>query len=100
MNFKKRTKEEIDEAVKNGDYTGGYSWWPWLWYMRKMYVVGFLGNLAGGIAGFVTYFQDGGFVSGDPVGLGVGIFFGVLAAPLIGFLIRRDFKESKKGITR
>jgi len=95
MNFRKRTNAEIDESVRQGDYTGGYEWWPWLLYMRKMYVVGFLGNLAGGIAGFTIFLQES-----DYVGLGVGIFFGLFAAPLIGFLIRRDFNESKKGISR
>jgi len=95
MNWKKRTQTEIDQAVAKKDYTGGYEWWPWLWYMRKMYVVGFLGNLAFGITGFTLFAQDGEWVS-----FGVGCFFGLFAAPLIGYMIRRDYKESKKGISR
>ncbi len=95
MNWKKRTEAEIDESVAKKDYTGGYEWWPWLWYMRKMYVLGFLVNLSFGIAGFTIFTQDSEWTS-----FGIGCFFGLFTSPLIGFLIRRDFKESKKGISR
>jgi len=92
MNWRKRTEKEIEESIKKKDYTGGYEFLPWLWYMRRMYVVGFFGNLAAGIYGFVSFFQEGDWVS-----LGVGIFFGLFAAPLIAYMLIKDYNESKKG---
>lgn len=93
--FKKRTKSQIDASTTLGDYTGGYEFLPWLLYMRLGFTVGFFANLAGGIAGFVIFFQEY-----DWIGLGVGCFFGVIATSLIALSLIRDYKESKKGISR
>lgn len=99
----KKTQEEIDKAVKNRDYTGGYEFWPWLWYMRKGYILGFLGNLVGGIISFTIFFKEYlqyGFSGDTWVGLAAGCFFGVFAPFLIGFLLRRDYKDGKQGFSR
>lgn len=95
MNFKKRTKAEIDYAVDvQKDYTGGYEFWPWLIYMRKGYLLGFFLNAALGI---------GCFVSGDKsdwVTWAAGGFFGLFAPGLIGYKLRQEYKDLKKGISR
>jgi hypothetical protein len=92
--WKKRTNDEIETSVRAGDYTGGYEFWPWLFYMRKMYVVGFFANLSSGWIGGLS------MVTSDPsewVGYGVIGFFGVLAPILIAYMLRKDYAMSKKG---
>lgn len=93
----KRTNEEIQESVRNGDYTGGYKFWPWLLWMRKGHTSALLLNLIFGWCGGISVLKD------DPTdftGYGVLIFFGIFVPILAAFLIRRDYKESQKGITR
>jgi hypothetical protein len=98
MNWKKRTQAEVDySADKLKDFTGGYEWWPWLWYMRKGYLLGFFGNLALGWAGGLSAASD------DPrdwISYAVIGFFGIFAPSIIGFMLRRDYKEGKQGKTR
>ena len=97
--WSKRTEQEIEESVKNKDYTGGYKFWPWLLWMRKMYVLGFLLNLTFGWIGGLTSFNP---ENENPAWIGYAVigFFGIFAPTLIGFLLRRDYKEGQKGITR
>jgi len=98
MNWKKRTKEQIDYSTDRlNDYTGGYEWWPWLWYMRKGYLLGFFGNLALGWAGGISAMMDD---PSDWISYAVIAFFGIFAPTLIAFLLRRDYKEGQKGISR
>jgi len=98
MNFKKRTKEQIDYSVDVlKDYTGGYDFYPWLLHMRKFHTLGFIGNLLIGWIGGITSIKSD---PSDWVSYAVFGFFGIFAPTLIGFLLRRDFKESKKGISR
>jgi hypothetical protein len=97
MNWKKRTKSEIDLAVSKKDYTGGYEWWPWLWYMRKGHMLGFFGNLLLGWIGGVSAAID---EPSDWIAYAVIGFFGIFAPVTIGYLLRRDYRESKKGISR
>lgn len=92
MNWKKRTPMQVDESVNKRDYTGGYEFGPWLIHMRKMYLVGLLGNLAGGLACLSIYMQEGEFVT-----LGCSIFFGLFAPTLIATLLRKEYKRLKKG---
>lgn len=92
--WRKRTEAEIDASVRLGDYTGGYEFGPWLFWMRKMYVVGLLGNIFGAIKGWQIFATES-----DNVGLAVGIFF-TLSSILIGYKIRQDYTDSKKGISR
>lgn len=97
MNWKKKTEAEIDSAVAKKDYTGGYEWGPWLWHLRKMYVVGLLGNLFLGWFGGICTMDPS---NDNPIWMGYAVigFFGIFAPTLIGFLLRRDYKEGKKGI--
>lgn len=39
--FRKRTKEEEDAAIKNGDKTGGYKFLPWIVWKRPFYILYF-----------------------------------------------------------
>lgn len=97
--WSKRTKEQIKTSVNQRDFTGGYKFWPWLWYMRKGYLLGFFGNLLIGWFGGLAALNP---ENDNPTWLGIGVigFFGVFAPTLIGFLLRRDYKEGQKGITR
>lgn len=89
MSLRKRTQSEIEEAVGKGDATGGYSWFPWLIWMRTMYVVGFFLNLIFGIIGLVTTWPE-------TAGILFGIMFGVIAPTIIGIALARDYKKLKK----
>lgn len=94
MNFKKRTKEEIDYAVDvQKDYTGGYEFWPWLIYMRWSYLIGLFLNAAIGLGSFITGDKS------DWITWAVGGFFGVFAPALISYKLRQDYKNLKKGIS-
>lgn len=97
--WSKKTKEELELSDANKDYTGGYEFFPWLWYMRKWYVVGFIGNLLGGWVGGIASFNPS---NENPIALSLAIIgiFGIFAPILIGYLLRRDYKEGKMGITR
>ena len=102
-NWTKKTEQEKNEARKRNDYTNGYEFWPWLWYMRKWYCFAFLLNLGGGIACFTVFFKEVskyGFEGDVWVGLAAGCFFGILIPIIIRFLLRRDYKEGKQGISR
>ena len=95
MKWKKRTQEEINYSTdKLKDYTGGYEFFPWLWFMRKLYLLGFFGNMAlgwcGGMSGILNDPKDW-------VGYAIIGFFGVLAPALIGYMLRRDYKMLQKG---
>ncbi len=94
MNFKKRTKEEVEASVINKDYTGGYDYLPWLIYMRPLYVFGAAANLAAGIHLFNI-----GVTEPNTVGIVAGLFF-ITASIAIKLLLIRDFKLSKKGISK
>lgn len=92
--WRKRTEAEIDASVKLGDYTGGYEFGPWLFWMRKMYVVGLLGNMLISIKGWQIFSEES-----DNVGLALGIFF-TLSSLLIAYKIRQDYTDSKKGVSK
>jgi hypothetical protein len=95
MNFKKRTKEEIDYAVDvQKDYTGGYEFWPWLIYMRLSYLIGLFLNAAIGLGSFITGDKS------DWITWAAGGFFGVFAPALISYKLLQDYKKLKKGIGR
>lgn len=94
--WRKRSAQEIKESVKANDYTGGYKFWPWLWYMRKMYVLGFLLNLTlgweGGISSFDPAAENDAWIGYTVIG-----FFGVFAPTLIGYMLRKDYNNLKVG---
>lgn len=96
MDWRKRTKDEIDEAVSKGDFTGGYDWWPWFWHMRKWYLLGFAMNfLFGWIGGVSTAISE----PSDPISYLFIAAFGVVIPILIGSFLRKDFKLGKRGIS-
>lgn len=94
MNWKKKTQVELDAADAKNDYTCGYEFYPWLLYMRKLYVVGFFGNMAAGIGDFIYSLCNDGAGTADYIIL---CFFGVFAPTAIAFLLRRDYKKLQKG---
>jgi hypothetical protein len=85
MNFKKRTEAEMNESEKKRDYTGGYEYLPWLFYMRISQVIPMLIMFLGG-----SYYatQEGTFW------LGVS---GIFVSFLIKFMLRRDYISLQKG---
>lgn len=93
MNFRKKTKEECDLAQALGDYTNGYEFLPWLYRMRPMHTLGFLGNIFIGIMSIVTSEYI------DVLTIVIGTFFGVLVPSLIMFLLRREYKQLQRGET-
>lgn len=95
----KKTEEELEIAKANNDYTDGYEFFPWLWYMRKGYLIGFFGCPIMGWVGGISSFKPS---NSNPMWLSLAIIgvFGIFAPILIGYLLRRDYKEGKKGITR
>lgn len=95
--WSKRTEQEVQESVTNKDYTGGYKFWPWLLWMRKAPTIALLMNLIFGWSGGLSVLRSD---PSDWTGYGVIIFFGIFVPILVAFLIRRDYKESQKGITR
>jgi hypothetical protein len=95
MNWKKRTASEIDEAVTNGDYTGGYDFLPWVWYMRKFLLFTFFLNMFMGYKAYEGYLEVN-----ETIGLVAAIFFGIGVPGLIGGLLFREHREKKKGISR
>jgi hypothetical protein len=96
MNWTKRTKQQIDQAVDNKDYTGGYEFFPWIWHMRKFLVVAFFLNIFLGFKCFQAYPEYGY----ETPTLIAAIFFGIGVPAIIAGLLIREFREKKKGISR
>ena len=95
MDWRKRSNKQIDDSVSEGDFTGGYEFFPWLWYMRKFYVLAFFLNIFMGYQAAKGYFEYE-----DVVALIAGAFFGLVVPSIIGYLLVRDYKEKKRGISR
>ena len=89
--WKKRTPAQIAQSVKDKDYTGGYKFFPWLIYMQKGYLLGFLGNFGLGLAAMIATW-------GESV-MFIGAGFAFIAAPLIAFMTIRTYRQMKKGIS-
>ena len=93
----KRTIQQQAESRFKGDYTGGYDFYPWLWYMKKvkmfmaiaMVAIFVFLRLSLRIKGFVAdyYFQSG--IS----------WFALLAALVIAFMTIREYKHLRKGVS-
>jgi hypothetical protein len=95
MNWKKRTSLEIEESVDKRDFTGGYDFLPWVWYMRKFMIFAFFLNVFIGYKAYEEYLAIEGSII-----LVASIFFGIAIPSLIGGLLIREHKEKKKGISR
>lgn len=90
--FKKRTPAEVAKSRQDKDYTGGYSFLPWLIHADgSSYLLGFIVNLVLGLAVIFSTW-------GDVASL-IGMFFAFIVAPFIAFLTIRSYRRRKKGIT-
>lgn len=92
----KRSKPEVDLSIRNGDYTGGYKFLPWMWHVRKVVVMGFCLNLFIGCRLTSIAFSQSEESTAAMIG---AILFGVLIPVfMIGESIY-SYKKLKKGIS-
>ena len=95
MNWSKRTREQIDDAVESGDYTGGYEFLPWMLYMRTRLVIIILFNFV------VEWFCWQDYLRGGVIDMLIcGVFFGWVIPGVIVGLSLNEFKKKKKGISQ
>lgn len=94
--FRKRTEKEVMDSVDKKDYTGGYTFFPWVLYMRTYYLVAALLNMFFGHAMWGAY-KTYGYETATLV---FSLFFGIGVPSLIVFLLIREYKEKKKGISK
>lgn len=92
--FKKRTKQEIDDSVDKKDLTGGYTFFPWLLYMRINYILAAILNLLFGYRSWGAYEEHGH----ETATLIFAIVFTFCIPSFIVFLLFREYKRKKKGI--
>jgi hypothetical protein len=90
MNWRKKTKQEFDQANDKKDYTGGYEFLPWVWYLRKPLIFAFFLNIFFGYKA-LDYGKE-------TVTLIAAIFFGIAVPAIIGGMLFREWKHKKKGI--
>lgn len=88
MNFKIRSKEEIELSVKNGDFTGGYEFLPWLLRMRPFFSIFVIIIIA--LMLIYAIIEKEYLIGLIPFGL----FIIILA------LMKREYNLDKKGIAR
>lgn len=93
--FKKRTYLEVQKATQEGDYTGGYEFFPWLIHMRKFMVFAFFLNIFFGYKALEGYYENGEEI----ITLITAIFFGIGVPSLISVLLFKEYKEKKQGIS-
>ncbi len=91
MAFKKRTKEQEDSAIANGDFTGGYEFWPWLIFKRKYWLV-----IVPTLFLFSFGILDDSYENGDLVNRTSGII-GIIMGIFLMVRIEIEFKKLKKG---
>lgn len=92
--FRKRTKKEVMESTYKKDYTGGYTFFPWLLYMRPFYLIAaVLNHLIGHLMwdDYKTY----GY---ETVTLIFSLIFAIGIPFFIVFLLIKEYKRKKKGI--
>jgi hypothetical protein len=94
--FKKRTKQEIDDSVDKKDLTGGYTFFPWLLYMRTFYIVAIILNFFFGCKLWDAY-KEYGY---ETVTFISAIVFTFCIPSFIVFLLFREYKRKKKGISQ
>ena len=90
-----KSKHEIDEAVSNRDFTGGYNFISWVIYMRKFFIVALLFDFFAGYTLTKAYFE----YEETPT-LIAALFFGIAVPALIVTLLVREYKRLKKGISQ
>ncbi len=92
---KQRSKFEIDEAVSNGDFTGGYNFLSWVWYMRRFFIAAIIIDLLIGCKLVQTYNEYQEIITGI-----AAAFFGLAIPTIITTLLVREYKRKKKGISQ
>lgn len=90
-----KSKFEIDEAASNGDFTGGYNFLPWVWYMRRFFIAAIIIDLLIGCKLVQTYNEYQELVTGI-----AAAFFGLTIPIIIITLLVREFNRKKKGISQ
>lgn len=95
MDFKKRSSKQINTSVSDGDFTGGYEFLPWVWYMRKGLFFSILLNVFIGYQCLKYYLEHK-----ELAGLLSGGFFVLIIPTIISYLLFREHKEKKRGILR
>lgn len=94
--FRKKTKKEINDAVDNKDFTGGYTFFPWFLYMRTYFLFATFLNLFFGYTLWGAY-KEYGYETTTFV---FAIIFTFCIPSLIVFLLVREYKRKKKGISQ
>ena len=95
MTWKKRSPKEIDAAVSNGDYTGGYRFLPWILHMRRWTLFALAFDLFAGISLLSGQWREPDFES-----IACGLLFGVAIPIGLCLLLVREYREKKQGIAR
>lgn len=92
MNFKKRTKEQLDKAVKQGDFTGGYQFLPWLIWVETIKL---LASILLPIAGTCLFvFQKESYDLRFQIIAG---FCLIIAGIFVFLATKRQYKQQKNG---
>lgn len=86
MNLKKRTEEQVDQSVKEGDKTGGYNFISWLIWIEGKFIIP-LSVIAIIIFIATIYFESL---------IGTSIVSGLILVYYL--LLAKDYKKLKKGI--
>lgn len=94
--FRKRSLNEIADAINNGDYTGGYNYINWTVFMPEGRDKGILSHLVL-ILGIIILATIGGTYN-FKIQLIVGILF-ILGGIFLHLWTYREFKRLKKGIS-
>jgi cellobiose-specific phosphotransferase system component IIC len=87
-----KSKHEIDEAVSNHDFTGGYNFISWVLYMRKFFIVALLFDFFAGYQlckAYQAYEETPALIA--------AISFGLIIPVIIIVLLLREYKNLKRG---
>lgn len=93
MNFKRKTDAEENAICLKGDYTCGYNFVEWLVFLRRWHLIGTLANMAVGLGMLFSNSEN------DPTMKWLGIGFSFVVPAILWFMLVRDYKNGKKGIS-
>lgn len=94
MIFEKRTPQQIQEAVNNKDFTGGYNYWPWLWFVEKVKLAVFIVLPIFGICCLIFTEKSYNILVQNCVG-----FAAIIVGICIFALTKKQYKQQKNGIS-
>lgn len=95
MNLKKRTIEELRDAVSRKDYTGGYNFIAWLIWIENIKAITILALFIASIGCFSSLSVS--YDVGAQLGVGIGAF---VSSAFLGYLTRKQYKDLKNGISK